>query len=361
MPLALTTREIAAGTLATDPQQHAILVRLDQLARQLEKPSRLLSRFLTGNEANEARGLYIWGPVGRGKTMLMDLFFAAVRIKAKRRVHFHAFMQEVHAGVHRMRQDASLDDPVGAAARELVGDLRLLCLDEMQVSDIADAMLVGRLFKALFDEGVVVVTTSNLPPDRLYENGLNRQLFLPFIALMRERLDVMELDGPKDYRLGRVKGYETFVTPLGYQADARIDELWRRLTDTDRGEPMEIALKGRSLHVPQAARGAARFTFAELCEAPLGPADYLALAREFRVVFVEHIPILGHERRNEAKRFVLLIDVLYEAHGRLVASAEAPPDALHAEGDHAFEFRRTASRLEEMRSASWWGGRIVET
>ena len=356
MPLALTAR-----TLTVDPQQQDILSRLDRLARQLEKPSGLLSRFLQGNGAETPRGLYIWGPVGRGKTMLMDRFFAATDIAAKRRIHFHAFMQELHTGVHRMRQDASAGDPVGAAAEAFVGDLKLLCLDEMQISDIADAMLVSRLFKVLFDSGVAVVTTSNQPPEHLYENGLNRQLFLPFIALMRERLDVAELDGPRDYRLGRVKGYETFVTPLGPEAMARIDELWQRLTDTDRGEALDIPLKGRTLHVPQAARGAARFNFGELCEAPLGPADYLELARQFRVIFLDGIPVLGKERRNEAKRFVLLVDALYEAHGRLVASSAAPPDALHKEGDHAFEFRRTASRLEEMRSAGWWGGRIVET
>jgi cell division protein ZapE len=353
MPLAL-----AARTLTVDPQQHGILTRLEALARQLEKPSGLLSRLRGGNGA-APRGLYIWGPVGRGKTMLMDTFFAATNIEAKRRIHFHAFMQEVHGLVHRMRKDAA--DPVGAAAQAFSGELRLLCLDEMQISDIADAMLVGRLFTALFDRGVAVVTTSNQPPERLYENGLNRQLFLPFVALMRERLDVAELDGPKDYRLGRVKGYETFVTPLGREADARLDEVWRKLTDTDRGEAMDIPLKGRTLRVPQAARGAARFTFAELCEAPLGPADYLELAKQFRVIFVDGIPVLGKARRNEAKRFVLLIDALYDARGRLVASAEAAPDALHPEGNHSFEFRRTASRLEEMRSAGWWGGRIVET
>jgi cell division protein ZapE len=354
MPLALAHR-----TLTVDPQQHDLLARLDRLARQLEKPSGLLSRLRTGNGA-APRGLYIWGPVGRGKTMAMDTFFAATDIKAKRRVHFHAFMQEVHGLVHRMRQSAE-SDPVTAAAQAFVGDLKLLCLDEMQISDIADAMLVGRLFKVLFEAGVVVVTTSNQPPERLYEHGLNRQLFLPFIALMRERLDVVELDGPKDYRLGRVKGYETFVTPLGPEADARIDELWRRLTDTDRGESMDIPLKGRALHVPQAARGAARFSFAQLCEAPLGPADFLELARRFQVIFVDGVPILGKARRNEAKRFVLLVDALYEARGKLVASAAAAPDVLHREGDHSFDFRRTASRLEEMRSAGWWGGRIVDT
>jgi cell division protein ZapE len=357
MPLDLAA---PLGTLTPDPAQRHILSRLERLAAQLEKPTGLLSRFLPGN-GETPRGLYIWGPVGRGKTMLMDVFGAAVKLKAKRRVHFHAFMQEIHGLVHRKRQEVGNDDPVGAAAQAFIADLKLLCLDEMHISDIADAMLVGRLFKALLDAGVAVVTTSNLPPERLYENGLNRQLFLPFIALMRERLDVVELDGPKDYRLGRVKGYESFVTPLGPAADVRLDEIWRKLTDTDRGAPMDIPLKGRALHVPQAARGAARFTFAELFEAPLGPADYLELAKRFQVVFIDGIPILGKDRRNEAKRFVLLLDALYEARARLVASAAAPPEALHSTGDHAQEFRRTASRLEEMRSAGWWGGRIVET
>jgi cell division protein ZapE len=231
----------------------------------------------------------------------------------------------------------------------------------MQVGDIADAMIVGRLFEALLTKGTVIVTTSNLAPEELYRDGLNRQLFLPFIALLRERLDVMALEGGTDYRLGRVKGHETFITPLGAEADEKVQELWRRLTDTEQGKAMDIGVLGRKLIVPQAAHACARFSFAELCEAPLGPADYLGLARNFRTVFVEHIPALGAAQRNETKRFITLIDTLYDAQVRLVASSANAPERIYPAGDHRVEFGRTVSRLREMQSASWWGKKIAET
>lgn len=291
--------------------------------------------------------------------MLMDLFFSAVEAAPKRRVHFHAFMQDVHARLHAARKTAQ--DAIAPVSEALAREARLLCLDEMQIADIADAMIVGRLFEALFAKGVTLVTTSNLPPEDLYRDGLNRQLFLPFIALLRNRLDVVALAGNTDYRQGRVKAHETFVTPLGPAADAKIEELWRRLTDVDHGEPMEIDVLGRRLHVPEAAHGCGRFSFADLCEQPLGPPDFLAIAHNFRTVFVEHIPALTKAQRNEAKRFVLLIDTLYDGHVKLVASSAAQPEAIYPSGDHAFEFHRTASRLREMQSASWWGKKIAET
>ena len=307
------------------------------------------------------RSIYLWGAVGRGKTALMDLFFADAPVARKRRVHFHEFMRDLHARIHAARDAHSSADALLYVAEALAGDAHLLCLDEMQVTDIADAMILGRLFDALWKRDVVVVTTSNQPPEGLYRDGLNRQLFMPFIAAIRERFDVLELASPSDYRLGRIKGHETFVTPLGPRADLLVQSLWQRLTETESGAPIDINVLGRKLHVPQASRGAARFSFADLCEAPLGSNDYLALARNFTTVFVEGIPALAASKRNEAKRFVLLIDTLYDARIRLVASSEKQPGEIHSSGDHSFEFARTASRLEEMQSAAWWGRRIVET
>lgn len=306
------------------------------------------------------RGVYLWGGVGRGKSLLMDCFFDTVPYQRKRRVHFHAFMQEVHARLHSARQSHARD-AIAPVAKAIAAEARLLCLDEMQITDIADAMIVGRLFEGLLAAGSVIVTTSNLAPQDLYRDGLNRHLFLPFIALIAERLDVIALDSATDYRLGRVKAHETFLTPLSPETDARLQDLWRRLTDTEKGEPVEIDVLCRKLHVPQAAHGCARFSFAELCERPLGPPDYLALAHNFRTVFVEHIPALGPDRRNEAKRFVLLIDTLYDGKVRLAATSAQGPDGIYPAGDHAFEFGRTASRLKEMQSASWWGKKIAET
>lgn len=351
---------VASGEAKPDAAQEAVLAKLDGLAEALRtaQPKGLLARFRKAEAA--PRGLYIHGDVGRGKTMLMDLFHAHAGVTAKRRVHFHAFMQDVHARLHAARRNGGAD-PIMPVARAIAGEAKLLCLDEMQVTDIADAMIVGRLFEGLLAAGTVIVTTSNLPPDRLYTDGLNRQLFLPFIALIKERLEVVSLDGRTDYRLGRVKGHETFLHPLSAAADEKVQDLWRRLTDSERGQAMEIDVLGRKLHVPQAAHGCARFSFAELCEKPLGPADYLALAHQFRTVFVEHIPALGPERRNEAKRLVMLIDTLYDAGVRLVASSEKPPESIYPAGDHAFEFGRTISRLKEMQSAAWWGKAIVET
>lgn len=350
----------ARGDLRSDNAQERVLARLAVLSDALaaSTPRGLLGRFR--KPAEKLKGLYIFGEVGRGKTMLMDLFFAHAAIASKRRVHFHAFMQDVHARLHALRLNQA-QDAIAPVAKAIAAESRLLCLDEMQVTDIADAMILGRLFEGLLAAGTVIVTTSNLAPVDLYKNGLNRQLFLPFIRLIEERLDVISLDGATDYRLGRVKGHETFLTPLGPDTAARMQDLWRRLTDTEAGLPVEIGVLGRHLHVPEAAHGCARFSFADLCEKPLGPPDYLALARHFRTVFLSGIPKLGPERRNEAKRFVLLIDTLYDARVRFVASSAVPPEAIYPAGDHRFEFGRTVSRLKEMQSAAWWGKKIVET
>jgi cell division protein ZapE len=354
-------RRCEAGLVKPDAAQRSVVVKLDGLAEKLKEAapaSGLLARFR--KPPPPPRGLYIHGEVGRGKTMLMDLFHKVVDVSPKRRVHFHAFMQEVHKRLHAARQ-SNTRDAIAPVAKAIAKEARLLCLDEMQITDIADAMIVGRLFEGLLAEGTVIVTTSNLKPEDLYRNGLNRQLFLPFIALIGQRLDVISLDSPTDYRLGRVKAHETFLTPLSGETDAHLQDIWLKLTDTERGEPQEIEVLGRKLLVPQAAAGCARFDFAALCEKPLGPPDYLALAENFRILFLEHIPALGPERRNEAKRFVLLIDTLYDRKVRLVASSAQPPEAIYPAGDHAFEFGRTVSRLKEMQSASWWGKKIAET
>jgi len=349
------------GAVKPDPAQLPVIAKLDDLAEQLKTAAPaggLLARFR--KPPSPPRGLYIHGEVGRGKTMVMDLFYAVVDTAPKRRIHFHAFMQDVHRRLHAARQSHA-QDAIAPVAKAIAKEARLLCLDEMQVTDIADAMIVGRLFEGLLAAGTVIVTTSNLAPDQLYRNGLNRQLFLPFIALIKQRLDVVSLDSPTDYRLGRVKAHETFLTPISPETDARLQDLWQRLTDTGRGEPLDIDVLGRKLHVPQAAHGCARFSFAELCEQPLGPPDYLALAQNFQILFLEHIPALNPDRRNEARRFVLLIDTLYDGKVRLVATSAQAPEGIYPEGDHAFEFGRTVSRLKEMQSASWWGKKIAET
>jgi cell division protein ZapE len=354
---------VAEGKLKLDQGQAAVAEKLGALADALERQKfqGFLGRF-TGKDKNPSmKGLYIWGAVGRGKTMLLDLFFERAPVKRKRRVHFHAFMQDVHARIHAARKSPEANDAIAQVAQAIAAEARLLCLDEMQIADIADAMIVGRLFETLFKQGTIIVTTSNLPPSGLYKDGLNRQLFLPFIKLIETHLDVVQIDGPIDYRLGRVKGYETFITPLGPEADRRLQNIWQRLTDTESGTPMDIDVLGRKLHIPQAARGCARFPFANLCEAPLGPPDYLALAKTFQTIFIETIPALGAEKRNEAKRFVLAIDTFYDAHLHLVATSAEPPERIYPAGDHSFEFARTVSRLQEMQSASWWGGKIVET
>ena len=325
-------------------------MKLSGLATALlaTKPS-FVSRLL-GRAASPPKGIYIWGTVGRGKTMLMDQFFAALPDSLKRRVHFHNFMQEVH----RARATHTSDDVIAEIADGVAAKANLLCLDEMQVVDIADAMILGRLFEALWARGVVLVTTSNQPPEGLYQDGLNRQLFLPFVARLNETLDIVHLGDGRDYRLGRLAAEDTYVTPLGAAADAALNRLWNMLVDGDLGQALDIPLLGRTLHVPRAAHACARFEFADLVEKPLGAPDYLAIAQHFTTVFIDHVRIFKATERNETRRFILLIDTLCDAGLRVVISAAAAPEALCPAGQHKAEFLRTASRLREMQSQSWW-------
>jgi len=342
---------VAKGELKDDAAQRRAAERLNLLARSLTRyrPGRRL--FFASPPP--PKGLYIWGDVGRGKSMLMDLFFAEAPIEPKRRIHFNAFMVETHERIHRERQREGSDDPIPPVARLIADEARLLCFDEFQVGDVADAMILGRLFDQLFERGVVVVATSNTPPDQLYEGGLNRQLFLPFIAEIKQRLEIVELNGPVDYRLQRMSGLNIFIHPLGPQADWAMDEAWKRLTDVARGAALTLTVLGRPLTVPQAAKGVARFSFEDLCAKPLAAADYLAIAHSFHTVLIDRVPKLGPEQRNEARRFVVLVDTLYDEGVKLICSAAADPDSLYETGDGAQAFRRTASRLHEMQSADY--------
>jgi cell division protein ZapE len=339
-------RVLETGELKPDAAQNAAVRKLDALATALTR-KRGFSFF---RKPPPLPGLYIWGDVGRGKTLLMDLFFDAVPLARKRRAHFNSFMADVHARIHAARQQAGSSDPIPVIAAALAQEARLLCFDEFQVTDVADAMILGRLFEQFFANGVTIVATSNTPPDRLYQGGLNRQLFLPFIEEIKQRLETVELNGPVDYRLQRLSGVKVYLTPLGPAADAAMDAAWQRLTDCKIGKPVTLVVLGRKLVVPQAARGVARFGFADLCAKPLAATDYLSLARDFHTVLIDHIPLLTADMRNEARRFTLLIDTLYDEGVKLVCSAAAAPDELYVRGDGAEAFRRTASRLAEMQS-----------
>ena len=350
---------IDAGRLTPDTAQRACAQRLDQLADALTTYAghrkSILSRWSKPKTA-APRGLYIHGGVGRGKTMLMDLFFDAVTEPRKRRIHFHAFMAEAHERIGEARRTVD-GDPLPAVAAGIAAQAHLLCFDELFVTDIADAMVLGRLFRGLFGLGVVVVATSNALPGDLYRNGLNRQLFLPFIDEIEDRMDVIELASAQDFRLAKLSGHQLYYSPLDAAAQAQLDANWLRLTGTKTGKNSQIVVKGRTIAVPQAAMGAARFSFEQLCETPLGPLDYLALARDFHTIFIDNIPVLGPARRDVARRFITLIDTLYDNHVCLVASAQAEPDALYSAGDGADLFARTASRLTEMRSDAFLAGR----
>jgi len=356
---------IAEGKLKADDGQKEIAARLEALAKELAAYQRasnrgLLSR-LRGGNGPVPRSLYIWGDVGRGKTMLMDMFAESAPVEAKRRVHFHAFMQDVHARIFKVRKAQRDGDAVAQVAAAIGAELVLLCLDEMQVSDIADAMILGRLFEGLLASGTVIVTTANVPPDGLYRDGLNRQLFLPFVRLLEDRFDIVSPRGARDYRLGRVKAHETYITPLGPSADAKLQAIWEDLTDTKRGSPAEVEVNGRKLTVPEAARDCARFSYQQLCEAPLGVADFLALARTYRTFFIEHVPRLKREQRNEMKRLIIFIDTVYDAHARLVISSEAEPAEIFPAKGAPPEAARAVSRLAEMQSAGWWDAAASES
>jgi cell division protein ZapE len=366
-PQARYRAALAAGRLKSDSVQALAVEKLESLHRALADyvpPGKSgwreawAARLGLGREQEAPQGLYLYGAVGRGKSMLMDLFFLASPVERKRRVHFLAFMLEFHTAAHSFRQTeegAAGGDPVPPFADAVADAATLLCFDEFQVTNIADAMILGRLFKELFERGVVIVATSNLAPDDLYPGGLQRELFLPFVALIKERLDLLALDGGIDYRLAKLKGKPSYYNPLGPKAEAAIAQAFADLGDDAAPEPAEIEVQGRSLLVPRTANGIAWFTFAELCEQPLGAADYLALAGRYRAVLVSGVPRLSPEQHNEARRFMHLIDALYEHKVKLVMSADAPPDAIYPEGPAAADFKRTASRLHEMQSQTYLG------
>ena len=338
---------VAAGEIIRNEAQINVLPHLDELKAALEMP---VKKSLFRKAPPLPRGLYIWGGVGCGKSFLMDLFAANIDVAAQR-VHFHAFMQEVQNDLHAARA-ASQMDALNLVARNLSKGLRLLALDEMQIKDIADAMILGRLFTLMREEGVVCVTTSNRPPDDLYKNGLNRQLFLPFVAFLKEHLIVHDMQSVTDFRQNRMSGAQVYFTPLNTATSQGVDALWQSLTGgQDANHSLQI--KGRALLIPRYHNGVGRFSFYDLCGTPLGPADYLTLAEELRVIVIDNIPQLGRHNFNEAKRFVTLIDALYEAKTRLICAAEASPEMLYLEGEGVFEFERTASRLREMQSADW--------
>jgi cell division protein ZapE len=360
---------IAAGKIEADPGQAMLAEQLTALAHRLDQHR--LSRkssslgWLFGQREKtdvQLKGLYVYGEVGRGKTLLMDLFFETSPVVRKRRVHFHEFMADVHERIHIYRQElkngeTAERDPIHRAAAAIAEESWLLCFDEFHVTDIADAMILGRLFTRLFEIGVVMVATSNLAPKELYKDGLNRSLFLPFIALLQKYCDVVRLDARTDFRLEKLTGVASWYVPADAKADGALNDAWRQLAGGLPGEPHDLVVKGHAVHVPKVAMGVARFSFHDLCAQPLAAADYIRIAHEFHTIILDHIPVLDFNRRNEAKRFIILIDTLYDHAVKLLASAAAQPDELYRgnEGYEAQEFKRTASRLIEMRSQSYLG------
>jgi cell division protein ZapE len=346
---------IAAHELRPDPAQARAVVSLDRLAP--EGRGRLLSR-LFGSSGDRPAGVYLWGGVGRGKSMLMDLAFAHLDITPKLRVHFHEFMLETH-GRLRVARESEEGDPIEPVAEAIADEARLLCFDEMQVTNPADAMILSRLFGKLLEQGVSVVTTSNRPPRDLYQGGLNRELFMPFIELIERRMLVVEVNGPTDYRLDRLTGVEVWHVPNGPEATAALSRAFFQLTDYPVEDRAKVPSEdidmggGRTLHVPKSLKGVAVFSFKRLCGEPRGAADYLAIARRYHTVIIVGIPVMGPGMRNEAARFVTLVDALYEHRVKLLAAADAEPGGLYPTGDGTFEFQRTISRLEEMRSAEY--------
>ncbi|MSO64777.1 MAG: cell division protein ZapE [Alphaproteobacteria bacterium] len=360
-PLTAYQDLVRRGAWRPEPSQESAAKALDRLHDQLAESSSARAGFARrlglSRQTEPPLGLYLHGGVGRGKSALMDLFFASAPIARKRRVHFHAFMLDVHARIHAWRKDPANKsgdgDPIKPVAKQLAGEAELLCFDEFQVSDTADAMILQRLFKKMFERGVIVVATSNRPPDDLYKNGLNRQLFLPFIEQLKTKCGVVELDGARDFRLERLQMAPVFYTPLGPVAERALVMVFQRLAGTSEVEPVTLEVQGRTLTLPRAANGVAVASFADLCERPLGAADYLAIAQSFNTLILSGIPRLPPEKRNEAKRFVTLVDALYEHKAKLVCSAEAPPEQLYAAGDGTFEFARCSSRLIEMQSTQY--------
>jgi cell division protein ZapE len=357
---------VSSGEIERDAAQQAAAAAFSALEERLDgyRPARkqnLLGRlFGNGKRAEPVKGLYVHGEVGRGKTMLMDLFFEASPVEHKRRAHFHEFMADVHERIHGFRQGIASGaiadtDPVVLTAGTIFEEAWLLCFDEFHVTDIADAMILGRLFSRLFELGTVVVATSNVAPDDLYKGGLNRALFLPFIAQLKERMNVVLLDARTDFRLEKLAGVKMWHVHADDAADDALDLAWAKLTGGARGAPLDLIVKGRRLHVPRAARGVARFSFKELCETPLGASDYLRIAHDFHSVVLDHVPVMHYENRNAAKRFITLIDTFYDNAVKLVASADADPASLYRaeDGVEVNEFKRTSSRLIEMGSESY--------
>ena len=350
--------------MISDAAQLLAAEKLQLLFNQLAsyKPDRstggLFGVFRRSKATSRPKGLYMFGGVGRGKTMLMDLFYDCPLDLPKRRIHFHEFMSDTHDRVHatrgRMAVEGKGGDPIVPVADELIGEAVLLCLDEFIVQDITDAMILGRLFGALFERGLVLVATSNTAPANLYKGGLNRQLFLPFIDLLCERVDVLHLEADRDYRLEKLAGTPLYFTPADEAADEAMNEAWTRLTGhREPGAPAALPFKGREIPVPQAALGVARFCFADLCDQPLGAADFVRVAHTYHTILIDGIPKMGPHRRNQARRFINLIDALYDSGTCLIASADGEPETLYPEGDGAVDFARTASRLIEMRSQSY--------
>lgn len=364
-PLKRYNELVETGALEADPAQEAAAIRLQALEDALHRERGGLFGLMRSKGA-APKGVYLWGSVGRGKTALMDIFFNNTKTHAKRRVHFHEFMAETHERIaawraldekakrrHKAASRRSLDDPMPPVAHDIARHAHLLCFDEFQVKDIADAMILGRLFEALFAEGVVIIATSNRPPDDLYKDGLNRQLFLPFIDMLKTRLDVVELKSARDYRLAQFAGAPVYYSPLGHEATTAMDTAWARFISGAREHEDRIEVKGRTLVAHRTARGAARFDFDELCARALGASDYLALTRRYGTLFLDNIPQMNPSMRDRAIRFITLVDTLYDTKTKLVCSAGAEPDELYVAGDGSFEFERTASRLIEMRSEAY--------
>ena len=368
-PVANLAARRAAGQVRADPVQEKIVARLQAVHDQLtamaaHAPAKqgFWARLGLGGAEKPPtgpHGLYIWGPVGRGKSMLMDLFFDDVPVAKKRRVHFHEFMLEVHDRLHRRREELAAQgappeaDTIVPIAKAIGQETRLLCFDEFQVTNIADAMILGRLFETLFEEGLTVIATSNRAPDDLYKNGLQRDRFLPFIELLKQRLEILELGGGRDYRMDRIRELDVYLTPLGAWATAKLDEAFRTLSGGADGEPRVLRTQGRDVPVPRAAPGVAMADYMDWCARPMGAADFLCIADHFHTVILAEIPKMGPDSQDKAARFVTMIDSFYERKVKFVCSAAAAPDKLYTEGDGAFEFQRTVSRLMEMQSPEY--------